>query len=461
MAGTALSAGSQRLRIALAVPALIGIFFLGQAILTRRTVRLDLTPEQRYSLSDHARKILDALPADVRILAFLRTQDPRNPAIEDLLARVRARNPRVSYQIVDVNKSPALAREYGVDSYGALVVESGGRRRVISNPHEEVLMAALLQVTRQQRKVVGVVIGHGEGNFWDDDRRRGYSSARYALEQEYYDVRPVSLLADDVPPEVGVLVIAGPRKDFMPEELAALERYLDRPGNAFVMLDPFQSPALAVTLARYGVDLSPDVVVDPTARLYGGEYLTMRIPIDPRDHPIIGPLDAPPLFSLTRSVRPVKDGADVVDTTVFLRTGPESWATTDRRALTTGESTFVSGRDLPGPIPVGLEADFRTLTPPGAQARVGRMIVLGNSQFADNFFIEFLGNKDLFVNTVDWLAQEPGTISQRPRRQTLGLHQFYVSAEQGSLVFWTTAVVQPALFGLVALLLTTRRRWGP
>jgi gliding motility-associatede transport system auxiliary component len=460
VAGTALTAGSQRLRIALAVPALVGIFFLGQGILSRRPLRLDLTPERRYSLSDHARKILDTLPADVRILAFLRTQDPRNPAIEDLLARVKARTSRISYQIVDVNKSPALAREYGVDSYGALVVESEGRRRVFSNPREEVLMAALLQVTRQQRKVVGVVVGHGEGNFHETDRRRGYSTARVMLEQEYYDVRPISLLTDDVPPEVGVLVIAGARKDFMPEELAAFERYLDRPGHALVMLDPFQAPALATTLARYGVDLSPDVVVDPTARLYGGEFLTMRIPIDPRDHPVIGPLDAPPLFPLTRSVRPATDVPEVLGTTVFLRTGPESWATTDRSVLTTGESTFVSGRDLRGPIPVGLETTFRTLTPPGAEPRLGRMIVLGNSRFVDNFFIEFLGNKDLFVNAVDWLAREPSAISQRPRRQQLGLHQFYVSAEQGSLAFWTTAVAQPALFGLLALLLTMRRRWG-
>ena len=95
MARTALSATSQRLRIALALPALLGIFGLGEAILDRRALRLDLTPEQRYSLSDHAKKILDELPVDVRILAFLRSQDPRNPAIMDLLRRVEGRTGRV------------------------------------------------------------------------------------------------------------------------------------------------------------------------------------------------------------------------------------------------------------------------------------------------------------------------------------------------------------------------------
>jgi ABC-type uncharacterized transport system involved in gliding motility auxiliary subunit len=267
MARTALtaSAGAQRLRIALMVPALVGIFFLGQAILDRRGVRLDLTPEARYTLSDHAEKILAALPADVRVIAFLRAQDPRNPLIDDMLRQVTARTRRVRVEVLDVNRSPALARQYGVDSYGALVVESEGRRRVFSNPREELLMAALLQVTRQQRKTVGWLVGHGEGDPNSSDRREGYSTARAALEQEYYEVRPVSLIGDEVPVGIDVLVIAGPEKSFLPDELAGLDRYLQRPGQLFVMLDPLRAPDLAVFLRRYDLNLASDVVVDPEA----------------------------------------------------------------------------------------------------------------------------------------------------------------------------------------------------
>src|SRR5437762_12132930 len=203
--------GAQRLRIVLALPPLAGIFHLGQAILDRRAWRLDLTPERRYTLSDQGRKILDGLPADVRVTAFLRAQDPRNLFIRDLLRQVTTRTPRVRVEYLDVNRSPALARQYGVDSYGALVVESEGRRRVFSNPREEVLMAALLQVTRQQRKAVGWLLGHGDGDLNSCGRRAGYSTARAVLEQEYYVVRPVSLIGDEVPVETAVLVVAGPR----------------------------------------------------------------------------------------------------------------------------------------------------------------------------------------------------------------------------------------------------------
>src|SRR5262245_49496062 len=150
-----MTARGQILRGALALPALLASFLLGQAILDRRGLRLDLTPGRRYTLSDQAEKILDGLPADVRLLCFLRSQDPRNAAILDLLRRVEARSPRVHVDVVDVNRSPALAREYGVDSYGALVAESGGRRRVFSNPQGEVLMAGLPRVTAEQGRGAG------------------------------------------------------------------------------------------------------------------------------------------------------------------------------------------------------------------------------------------------------------------------------------------------------------------
>src|SRR5262249_4180348 len=160
------------------------------------------------------------------------------------------------------------------------------------------------------------------------------------------------------------------------------------------------------------------------------------IRIERGEHPILAPLDAPPLFSLTRSVGILADDSGATMAVPFLRTGPTGWATTDADVLRTGAPVFVSGRDRPGPRTVRMEVAFRTLTPPGASPQQGRLIVYGNSKFGNNFFIEYLGNKDLLVNTVDWLARQPEAISHRPRRQALGLQQFYVSAEQGNAIFW-------------------------
>src|SRR5262249_11618397 len=390
VARPALTLRGQALRIALAIPALIGIFLLGQALLDARSWRLDLTPERRYTLSDHARQVLGGLDRDVRVLAFLRSQDPRNPLIDDLLRQVRAVGRRMHVDAVDVNRNPALAREYGVDSYGALVVESEGRRRVFSNPREETLVAAVLQVTRQQHKTVAWVTGHGEGDPVSNDRARGYATARIFLEQEYYEVVPVSLLGDEVPVGTAVLVIAGPQKDYLPDELAALDRYLQLPGNTPALRGPRRPPALANFLAQYRVALPDDVVVAPAARMYGGEYLTMQVGFDRASHPIVGPLEAPPLFSLSRSVDRIPEEIPGTWFTPLLQTSAESWATTDLSVVRTGTGVFVTGRDRRGPLTVGAEVEFTVPAPTGGQARTGRLVVDGDAEFAHTFFIEYL-----------------------------------------------------------------------
>jgi ABC-type uncharacterized transport system involved in gliding motility auxiliary subunit len=460
VARPSLTARGQLLRVALALPALVGIFLLGQAVLDARAWRLDLSPDQRYTLSEHAETVLAELPADVRILAFLRSQDPRNPLIRDMLRRVQASSPRVRVDEVDVNRSPALAREYGVEAYGALVVESGGRRRVFSNPREEILVAALLQVTRQQRKTVGWVLGHGEGDLASSARFEGYSTARVLLEQEYYDVQPISLLGDEVPLGTSVLLIVGPQKDFLPNELAALERYLKRPGALFVLLDPREAPNLAELLDDYGLVLADDIVIDPEARLYGGEHLTMRLTLERGLHPLLGPLAAPPLFSLSRSVELAGHLPEGASGTMILESGGESWATTDPTVLRTGSGRFAAGRDRRGPIGLGAEIALRLPAPRGAPAPLARIVAYGNAEFANNFFIEYLGNGDLFLNTVAWLARDPQGIARRSLRQVPGINQFYVSSEEGNALFWGAAVAIPLAFGVVGIVLAVRRRWG-
>jgi ABC-type uncharacterized transport system involved in gliding motility auxiliary subunit len=370
---------------------------------------------------------------------------------------VRVVAPRIRVEVVDVNRSPALAREYGVDAYGALVVESGGRRRVFSNPREEILIAAVLQVTRQQRKTVAWVVGHGEGDVGSSEGRSGYATARAFLEQEYYEVVPVSLRGDGVPVGTAVVVIAGPTRDFLPEELDVLHGYLQRPGNVLAMLDPWTAPELARFLGRYGLAMGEDVVVDPAARLAGGEFLTIAVEPGPQRHPVVAPLPAPPLFSLARSVTPAPTG-EQMQVQVVLQSSAQSWATADRAVLATGQPPFVAGRDRPGPVPVGAEAAFTVPTPPGAPPAQGRIVAYGNADFANNFFVELLGNKDLLVNTVAWLARDTQAMDARSRRQAPGVNQFFVAAEASDRFFWVAAVGMPVAFALVGLALVVARR---
>lgn len=427
-----------------------------QRLVARAGWRADLSPEQHFVLSDHARQILAALDRPVQIIGFLRTDDPRNRDIGDLLARVRAASPQVSSRLVDINRNPALAREYGIDAYGSLVVESDGLRRDFANPTEQTLMAAIIQVTRPARRRVYFSAGHGERGLGDRDRQSGYSNANVALINELYEVGEIVLDGQTpVPDDAAALVVAAPRRELPPGALHQIEAYLHRGGGVLVLLEPGKDAAsLADLLRRYGVAVSDEVVLDGEQRMFAGDYLTMLVPGRSSDHPVTGALDSTPLMSGVRAIRVVP--TEAIEAGVdLLATGPESWRTPDLSVLRLGGGEFLSGRDTRGPVPVGASVLVRD-----AGGRPGRLLVYGDADFASNLLLGYLGNRDLLLNSVNWLAGEETMLGTRPPAQALGVNQLFISARQGERVFWLGAVIFPLTIlalGLGGVALRQRR----
>ena len=91
-------------------------------------------------------------------------------------------------------------------------------------------------------------------------------------------------------------------------------------------------------------------------------------------------------------------------------------------------------------------------------AKPGRLIVFGDADFATNAFVDYLGNRDLLVNSVNWLAREESLIAARAQQKEAGREQFFVTETQGRMAFWLAAVVQPAIFFAFAIYVFVRRR---
>ena len=125
---------------------------------------------------------------------------------------------------------------------------------------------------------------------------------RGLLEQNNYQIDNVSLFASGVPDDARVVVSLGPRKDFLPEELASLAKYLANGGHYIAIIDPYGSPTLVEFLKTYYMDFIPQVIVDPAYRLSAGEILTTQIPLRSEENPMSRSMTAPAVFSLGRGV---------------------------------------------------------------------------------------------------------------------------------------------------------------
>jgi ABC-2 type transport system permease protein len=452
--------GSVTARVAQLILGTLGLVALLGALVVaayRYNVRFDLSPGNRFTLSDHALAVLRNLTQPVHVTGFIRTEDPRNVLLKDLLWQAARESSKLTYDIVDVNRNPAMATEFDVSSYGSAVVESGGRRVDFTGPTEGQLVGALLAVTQPPKKIYALT-GHGECSLTETDRHRGCSGLGTAIRGEHFEVGELSLFGGrTVPDDADILLIAGATSDPLQSEIEAIAAYLDRGGKLLALADPFAAPRLSELLARYGIRLGDDVVLDPENRLGGGEMLSSVVTDLNSQHQVTATLDSPALFSGTRSVEARGDEEKGRDVVRLLRMGPRSWATTDPAVLRGATPRFVAGRDRNGPITVGVQ-----LSQPAVGAANGAkrtvIIVYGDSQFVTNRFLEYLGNRDLALNSLNWLAREDTLVSARAKTKTPGKNFFFVSQAEMVQMFRAAVMIQPGLFIAFGLLVLLRRR---
>jgi hypothetical protein len=449
------------------VLALAGVLIVANAIIIHHNVRFDLTPGKRFSLSEFDKRVLGGLHNNVKVMAFIRTEDPSYLDLANLLFQAAAFTPHLSYEIIDVNKSPGLARQYGVSSYGEVVVESQGRRRDFDNARSDLLIPAILQISQAQTKHLYFTTGHGERDLYSSDRSSGYSEWRGLLEQNNYQIDNVSLFASGVPDDCKVLVSLGPQKDFLPEELAELGKYLARGGHYMALIDPYGSPSLVKFLQQYHLDFTNKILVDPAYRLTAGELMTTQVPLRSEDNAISRSMAASAVFSMARGVKVTgQPGASAPNNLVlvlsseFLKSSHESWSSGDPKAITTGITEYQSGRDTKGPIPVGSEVD---LAPSDNQhipiQNMTRIVGFGSSAFASNQFLEMLGNRDLAVSAVNELAGDEMLIASRERLNKSETAGFYVTSEQSQRLRNLGALGEAFILFAIAVVVFVRRRF--
>jgi len=445
------------IKLILGIVGFLGLLIAAQAILAEHNRRLDLTPQKKFTLSERTKQVITDLKQDVRLMAFVNTDRPENFFLQDLLERMAALSSRFHYTIVDINRSPALAREYQALQYGTLVFESNGQRKgTLLSSGESAMVSTLLQVSRRGEKTVYFLTGHGEGDLSNPVPQEGYTKLRGAMADEFYQVKSLSLTTSGlVPEDATAVVILGPKIDLLPAELSALAVYVQRGGALLVLLDAKAPPSLVKFLEAHNVRLPPLVVVDPTKRLYAGEMITFRASATSQVHPMIRSVSAPPIFSLARVVEVHEDTAKGIIARPILATSGEGFGTAQQHLSSEGTAEFSPERgDIPGPVPIAGEVAIRTKT----EDKLGRIVVFGDVDLANNALLEQGGNKDLFVNAVNWLAEDVEQMAARPEMQRSGVNQFFLGAEQGRTVLLLSTVVLPGSFLLVGVGLFVWRR---
>lgn len=443
----------------------IALFAVLQFLAFRHNVRFDLTPLQTFVLSPHAKQVAEAFDQPAQIVVFYSSQEGgQRREMLDLLEQFRSASPQIRFRLVDLDRSPGLANRYGISSYNSGVVEVGARTLPLRSVDEGEITNALLSLSNTEERQLCFVTGHGERSPSDNDDRSGYSEVAKELERENFGIHSLRTIPmQGVPPFCTIVVMAGPSHDLLPGESDSLLSYLRDGGRLFLLVDPDAPPSVLAFLRETGVEAENNLVVDESNRFVGADSFMPHV-LRFRSDVFQNRLDAPAVLSLARTIQPLPEAPENTRVMPVATTSPDSWAMTGA-ALTPNENVrFRPEVDQPGPLSIAVIVDFLPQQPdPEAAAPEGRMMVVGDSDFATNFYLNILGNKDFFMSSVAVLAENPASIAVRRKRRTRGtISPITLTAEQGRSIFWVAVVLQPLFFVAIGgvVLLRRRRRGG-
>lgn len=437
--------------LALQAVLVTGILTCVVLIAHRHPHRLDLTPEKRFTLSPHSRDVLARLDGEVTITAFHSSQDVgMRQELAELLQLYGDASPRVKTRLLDLDRSPGAAEQLGVRTYNTAVVQAGERRERVDLVTEELLTSSVLRTAGSPPVPAYVVTGHGECDPRDDEERGGLGQAVYALQADGFDVRVVGGAAH-LPAGEGLVVLAGPTRDLATAEVEALVAFARAGGSLLLLVDPPTPRSLVALLARFGVEPGDDLVIDEQGRLLGTDGLAARIAFLNQDLVPRAP-DANAVLPIAQSLRLIEADGVRAD---YLGVTPETtWADVDRRGLSGGAVQFRPERDRRGPLPIAALARVDA-----GGGREGRIVVVGDADFATNLHLGVLGNRDLLLAAAELAVRPDPYTASRPRAGSLStFSSLALSTNEARLVLWTSAIAPGLLSAAMALAMAARRR---
>lgn len=420
----------------------MGIIVLLNYLGHRHPQRWDLTQNKSFTLSDQSIKILKNLKDKIRITAFYTLSNPQRQEVSNLLETYREQSgDKLEVQLIDPERQPGLALRYGISS-DSIILEKGTLRKTVTGTQEQDVTNALLTLTREKKPVLYFLQGHGELDPEDFDLRKGLSSIKQALESENYQVSRLFLQASGgkIPDNASALIIAGPETPLTAPERQAIQEYLSkRSGRVLLSLKPRIQTGLESVVAQYGVQVGQDLVIDPGRNIQND--VSSPAVTEYSFHPITQDLlRTITFFPLVRSVQ-LKNPPEGVNGTELFKSSSQSWGESNLK-----ENSLVrkDPQDAQGPLSLAVALTINKTPGKSNQKKAeSRLVVFGNAVFASNGFARLLGNADLFLNSVAWLAEQEDLIAIRAK-ETIN-RQLELTNQQNQLVFYLSVLGMPLL----------------
>jgi ABC-type uncharacterized transport system involved in gliding motility auxiliary subunit len=442
--------------VALIIFLVLGILVFINVIAHTHVFRKDLTRSGVNTLSEQSKKIVGALTQDVTAYFFTTVAEKEKG--EDVLKRYSYVNPHFKYEFVDVDRKPTQAAAMGVKRKNTVVLALNDVKKLsVDQPTEEMVTNGLIKLFHADQVAVYFTSGHEEHPLEGDRDTLAFSNLKNEIGKQGYNVKEVNLFSEGkIPADAAVLIVGGPKKAFFPKELEILGDWIKNGGHAILMVDldvmesglSKGSGQIAELLKPYGVTVMSQMLVDPTSKMANVEPQVLLGFSGSKEHVItkdfaFSKVAANFLFPLTTYM--VHDEKAPALITPLVVTTDQAWAESDWASLKKGSASYDSNTDHKGKMDLAYAIEGKKTEKPGEHAV--KLVAFADAMFATNSLIDKVGNRDLILNSVAWLAGDENFISIRPVDEPTDINQ-YSSAMLSLIMLFTVYFVPLALIAL-------------
>ena len=442
---------------------LMGMIFLGIIVLVngivlfasqdpkiRAATRFDVTRLSQFTLTQQTKDVLAKVNKPIKALCFFvpsKDQYGLTVYAESLLLEYKRYNDLITIEKIDPDEHPDRARQYGINQYQTVVFESGDNHRQVLPSQiiqfsdqgvpqqveaEHGFTSAILEVTGVAQKKVYFLTGHNEA-----DLSGKYSSVLRGLRDDLYVVGTVNLLTDPaVPADAAVLILAAPQTPLASSEVNVILGYLEKGGHVFILTDPNYPDGIDQIIAPWGLKLGTGTVVDIASSVAPNNAM----PLVPNAGNFFSQTMGLPMttyFPSAVGILPLDESTELVP---LVHSSLGSWLKKDYDP--TKDPAFNEDTDLPGPVNIGVIMD--------------RIIVIGDSDFASNEHFSQVNNGDLFLNSVNWLAEETKLITIR--RTAMPFRRLALGPDQVKFITYSSLALPSVLVLLIGAIVWWYRR---
>lgn len=241
-------------------------------------IKLDMTPNQIYSISDSTKEYLKNydLPTEIFIMA---PESDEDTGVKSIISKYAVENSNIKVTNIDPEANPTFGKKYITEEESLsdvyVIVDGGEKFKTFSITDlynvnlqtgsatsinvEGRITSALKYISSTAPVNAYIVTGHNE---------IAETGIREFLEDESYTVKDLNLVVEEIPEDASLLIVVSPRTDFSIPETAKLDAYFAKGGHAQFYFDALISEGLTNLysyLAKWGIGVNDSVAVEQSS----------------------------------------------------------------------------------------------------------------------------------------------------------------------------------------------------